>query len=106
MRRAKLPAGAIDASVKAYLYVDKGRLFVRCPWCPSIEYAHTDDHRFFCSDCLNAPVKGAPIEVVWPDEFEEGEAVLNRRPDRATRNWLLGETVDDLRAENIAHGVA
>jgi hypothetical protein len=33
------------------------------------------------------------------------EALLDRRPDAATRNWTPGETVDDLAAENRAHEI-
>lgn len=93
------------APVQAHLYVRHGRLLVHCPWCPSAEYAHVTDRRFFCSHCLNGPVKGAPIRVEWPEDFAQIEAVLIRRPDPMTRNWERGETVADLQAENASHGV-
>lgn len=68
-------------------------------------------------DCGNAPSVepswklaccfecGAMYEdVVIPDEWREIEATLLARPLMATRNWLPGETVDELLSETSEHG--
>ena len=43
--------------------------------------------------------------LVWPADRLEIESMLLRRP-AAVRTWLPGETVDDLREQNLSHGVA
>jgi len=43
--------------------------------------------------------------VYFPKEWEEIEHVLMKRGDPQTRNWLVSETLDDLRLENKEHGV-
>lgn len=70
---------------------------------------------FLCSYCQQM------AEIDWPsqDFMEEAMAVLALRPIPSTRNWYPanhdtatafrlehGQSVDDLRQENEAHGVA
>lgn len=43
--------------------------------------------------------------VVWPANVPDIEYLLSLRPDPTTRNWEPGETVHDLLAENIEHGI-
>ena len=45
----------------------------------------------------------APID--WPDDVDEINRLLALRTSPANRNWLPGESVDDLRTENIEHDV-
>ncbi len=72
---------------------------------------------FFCPNCLNAANGGLARPVVWPDNRPEIEELLSRRVLPTTRNWhapecardrsgrwLPAETIDDLRAEQAAHG--
>ncbi len=59
----------------------------------------------WCVRCDNAAAGGYWRPVVLPPDRAAIEAVLVLRPDVATRNWLPGETVGDLVAENIANGV-
>lgn len=72
---------------------------------------------FFCPNCLNASNDNRARPVIWPDNRGEIEAILSRRIIPSTRNWqafqcardrfgnwLNEETIDDLRAEQIAHG--
>lgn len=52
-----------------------------------------------CWDC------GAAIgPIIWPNDPQGIEAILSFRPDPATRNWEPGETLEQLLAENVAHG--
>lgn len=43
--------------------------------------------------------------IVWPADPDGVEMLLRRRPDVTTRNWEPGETLEDLLAENVAHGL-
>lgn len=54
-----------------------------------------------CWDC------GTDVEVIWPPEtvVQGVERLLSLRPDVSTRNWWPGETLHDLLADNMAHGV-
>jgi hypothetical protein len=67
--------------------------------------ADPGDHRFFCVECLNQHVEGRVIYAGWPRNASEVEKRLVRRPDRSTRNWVPAETLAELDAENVEHGV-
>jgi len=86
------------ATVQAY--VGAGAWRVRCT-CGEAPPADPDWRLACCSGC------GAIYEGVhFPpaDTLAAIEAVLVLRPNQATRNWRPGETLEDLRAENLAHG--
>lgn len=71
--------------------------------CPSCHGGVAVDPEHTIACCLEC---GAVLTAVAiPAEWREIEAVLLKRPDVRTRGWWPGETVDDLRAENRAHGV-
>lgn len=100
----------------AYARVNYGRWLVDCPWCGSAQNASREDHRFFCVECGNNTVKNVWIPVEWPPEWREIELLLGVRPIPANMNWFPGkgptvvlhperETLADLQAENIEHGV-
>lgn len=100
--------GQLDTTVTAFAYVNHGRWIVDCPFCTSAQIAAKTDHRFLCAGdggCGNAQVGGAFVNVTWPKDTDKIEAVLCLRADPNTRNWLPGETVKDLRRENVEHGV-
>ena len=46
---------------------------------------------------------GFPVEL--PGDRVEIERLTGLRPRRVNRNWLPGESPDDLKAENLLHGV-
>jgi hypothetical protein len=87
----------------AYAEVRQGQWLVSCPYCPGAQYASKTDHRFFCDECGNNGDGWST--VVWPDVADEIESIVGRRPDRNTRDWLVGETVEQLQDENDAHDV-
>lgn len=62
---------------------------------------------YFCPNCLNLAYGGKARLVIFPDEKtrREIESVLSLRPVPDTRNWLPGETIQDLKDENALHGV-
>jgi hypothetical protein len=59
----------------------------------------------WCVRCGNAAAGGRWRPIVLPSEHAAIEALLEQRPELATRNWTPGETVDDLAAQNVAHGI-
>lgn len=49
-------------------------------------------------------VKPGDRSITFPDNWREIVEVLRPRPVE-NMNWMPGETLEDLRAENFAHGV-
>jgi len=86
--------------MKAYAYVNHGRWVANCgtPFCPEAHAVAPGD-RFDCSNC------GESFRVSWPLCKPQIERVLERRPVPQTRNWLVGESVSDLKHENQRFGV-
>ena len=83
-------------------YMNAGRWVVDCsdPDCPGAGLA---DHVYVCGNCKRI------TKVVWPDERDEVDRLVEVRPVPETRNWRgpwnPTELVDDLRRENAAHGL-
>lgn len=100
-----LPIG-LSKEVHAVPHVSHGRWSVRCPFCPSSQYASKADHRFFCVECFNLDVGMEWVEVKWPRNWEKIEEALSMRPRVENRNWEAPETLRDLLTENRAHGVS
>ena len=68
--------------------------------------ASRDDRRFFCVACLNEKQDGKWRPVTWPKKKDADAIEAQLRP-RMTENanWLPGESVADLVAENEMNGV-
>lgn len=86
--------------------INHGRWLVACPWCAGAELVDPADPVFYCLSCQNEQAGNQLVIVAFPEQREALERLLLRRPDPKTRNWLEGETVDDLLRENAAHGVS
>lgn len=100
--------GVTDGEVVAY--VNHGRWIAECPDCAGAQIVSEKERRFWCLNCGNATVNFAWRHVRMPQKRTAIETKLVLRPaarsDRAvTRNWLPGETVEDLQRENAEHGV-
>ncbi len=107
-------------------YVNHGRWVAECatPGCPGAErkwpgfavkettvvdpltgnrftrlFGISADGWLHCANC------GQLSRVQFPSEADQIEEVLSMRPVPETRNWMPGETLADLTAENEAHGV-
>lgn len=115
--RGPWPAG-LHPEAKTFAYVNHGRWVVSCPWgCNSAQYASRDDRRFFCVECDNGggtvvthfvrPNHPQWVPVIWPSNADVAtiEALLSLRPETAAQNWLPGEPIENLAAENEARGV-
>ncbi len=84
-------------------YHNWGRWVADCadPYCANAEEPAPGDTTMVCSWC------GQRSWLVWPDraDVDRIERLLSLRPVPSTRNWTPGETMGDLAAENIAHGL-
>ena len=102
------PSGEPLSEPKALARVSGSCWIVDCPTGDGgAELVNFDDLRFFCCACRNASWKHRPLEIVVPELAErlEIEQTLLKRPDVTTRNWLPGESIDDLKVDNLVHGV-
>lgn len=105
-RRSDRPVGdAPKRAEPARVRFDVDRWLVDCPNpdCASAQYASWSDRRFFCVDCDNGHVGGRWLPVEWPDDPEGIEAVMLVRPAKH-RLMAAGETLAELRDENVAQG--
>lgn len=112
-----MPLGFV-VGVEARAFVNWSQWQTLCPWCRQPQLASPADPRLCCPACHNDG-RSQWVRVVFPDDREEIEAALNRRPRLENRNWLCpghplltpdkqdrGETLADLEAENALHEVA
>lgn len=88
----------------AYAEANWGRWIVKCPvsWCDNamqVERGQLD----FC--CAGLDSCGCLAEITWPADPAAIEMLLEMRPAKKTRNWVPGESLEDLIAENAIHGV-
>lgn len=99
---------------RAVARVNHGRWIADCPFCPGAEQIwpqgirRAEDVAFpfgIANGILHCGTTGSTCPVDFPDERFDITRVLARRPDERTRNWFPGESVADLVAENIGHGV-
>ncbi len=79
---------------KAYAYVNGGRWVADCPVCNGGIACWTENPDGACLDCGNV------FKIGFPDDIEQVEAALEKRPT-PRQNWLPGETIDMLNAENV-----
>jgi hypothetical protein len=97
------PSAVAIAGV-AYAEANWGRWVARCvrPWCTNAIALELGQVEFLCIGGPDAC--GYSTVVVWPPDPQAIEAILGMRPVRRTQNWSVGETLEDLLAENAAHG--
>lgn len=86
------------------VFANENRWIAECPDCHGAQMACKADARFMCNECANGAIGGKWRPVVWPADVDQIEAVLDQRP-LVNRNWLPGESLDDLRAKNAEHGL-
>lgn len=88
----------------AYAEANWGRWIVRCPrpFCTNAIQVHRWQQRFLCAGPGSC---GWSTVIDWPADPEGIETLLLMRPDMTKRNWVPGETLQDLLIENTRHDV-
>ena len=90
----------VDTLSPLLTYVNHGRWVVKCE-CGGAEKAWEEGF-FMCQSCFNAGHKHQYRKSVFPKDRVKIEELLSLR-SLPNRNWLLGETINDLEAENKEH---
>jgi hypothetical protein len=93
-----------DAPIEAT--INHGRWLAACEACGSAETLWIRHPVFMCQHCWNHAHDGRWRPVRFPADRATIERVLLLRPQADNRNWLPGETVESLEAENEGHGVS
>lgn len=88
----------------AYAEANWGRWVARCPagLCTNAVQLERWQQRF---ECAGPGSCSWTSPLTWPADPESIEVLLAMRPDAHTRNWLPGETLQDLLQENALHNV-
>ena len=87
----------------AYAFANWGKWKARCPR-PGCTNAMALDSDQLVFACLGPDSCGIEAPVVWPPDPQAIEEILAMRPLTINQNWLPGETLEDLLAENAEHG--
>lgn len=93
------------------LRANHGRWIVDCPSATcagALLFRGELTMRCDCRDdsvCDHEAVCGELIAVHIPDDVSEIDRLLELRPAKANRNWTPGETLRDLKRENVLNGV-
>jgi hypothetical protein len=84
-----------------YVRVNWGRWIGDCPtpYCRTATRLGLYEPVFSCDAC------GYTTDAIWPPYAHDIARLLMMRPDWTTRNWVPGEELHDLLAENMEHGV-
>lgn len=87
----------------AYAFAEWGMWKACCPrpGCTNAMRLDADQPLFAC---LGPHSCGIEAPVIWPADPQAIEAILAMRPLAINQNWSPGETLEDLLAENAAHG--
>ena len=83
--------------------INHSRWIVRCPECPSAELAPYESGLFMCQNSWNVKDGFKWRRVAFPPERKAIEAALSRRLLEEKRNWVPGESVEELIRENKEH---
>lgn len=88
-----------------FVYLNRGVWVAECPTCHHAQAASETDPRFFCLECENFSIQGKWRQVIWPKSptAEEIEGFTTTRL-LLNQNWLPGESLDKLAAENLKGG--
>lgn len=81
-----------------YAYILRGAWVVSCECGETLFYE--PGKSFFCPTCLNAHIAHSARPVIMPENRKEIEELLLKRPNPQNRNWLVGESLENLIAEN------
>jgi hypothetical protein len=100
-----LQSVAYVADVPIEARINHGKWIADCPDCNGAEFVFLEELFFMCAGCLNAGVGNKWRPVVVPTDRKSIEKVILARPLPQNRNWVPGETVAKLKAENVERGL-
>ncbi len=99
------------AELRAVVYMSQGIWVTKCPraWCVHVDHfgpgpntgrvGGLTEKLWHCFRCQLV------CEAQWPESPTDIEAIVGQRPMPETRNWLPGEDLEQLIAENVVHGL-
>ena len=99
-RQGIIPRGS-NPGMGLVAWVAQGQWSITCP-CGGGEYVW-EEGWVMCASCWNEWADHYYIRTAFPKHRREIESILLCRPHRSERNYLLGETVEELLAQNIEH---
>ena len=87
--------------------INHGRWIADCPYCSGAELADPSNKKFFCLHCFMEENGNRPTVARFPPKPQrlEIERVLLLRPLVINRNWFPGETIGELKQENLENGL-
>jgi len=91
-----------DAGIEVFLGYNAWH--AKCPFCNGQELMR-EDGLFMCQSCWNSAIGRRYLRASFPEARKAIEDTVLARPIPSTRNWVHGETVADLQAQNKSHGV-
>jgi len=101
-KRYQIPETGYDTESRPLVaFLNEGMWIVQCPDCRGAEAAF-DECWFFCCSCKNAVTGHKYRRFVFPPHRKQIEELLDLRP-LPNRNWLPGETLDDIKRDNEEH---
>ena len=106
LTRQQWPGSRIDWSiVNGAVHAEIARSHWRacCPYCRGAILIEPNE-LFFDPDCGMQGNDFKPMAILWPERWKEIEAVLVKRSNPISRNWVFGETIEDLIQQNKDKG--
>ena len=100
----------IVVDLHATAYHNWGRWVADCPNTKCNNAEEVAGRTFVCGcQSSDACGHGEPCrtisKILWPEDVETINHVLSVRPVPSNRNWTPGETLEDLRKENVENGL-
>jgi len=91
---SKKPTGeSVDA------FINQSRIMARCDVCGNVMAINLDDS-FLCMQCFNYQNKFLPRPINYPKDILEIMKLLEKRTTQQSRNWMPGDSVKRIKAEN------
>jgi len=101
--RALPPVADVAEDAPIFARINGGRWIVVCD-CGMSEAVWLALPLFYCHNCWNTAIGGRWRPVAVPADRDEIQRLLVMRP-YVNRAWIPGESVEDVRADNLAHGL-
>ena len=97
------PVSAVSEAAAIPAFFCRDHLIAGCEDCGDYQLVWQDSPLFMCSICWNVNAGGQFVRVTVPSNINEIYERLRVRKFPENRNWLPGESLATLDAENDAH---